>query len=46
MRRIIIVIGIVALLVLGIIFYHSWDAARGLQVDPNASKEIEKAKQR
>jgi len=45
-RRITILIGIVALLFLGIIFYQSWEASRGLQVDPNASKEIEKAKQR
>jgi len=46
MRRLTILIGILALLVMGIIFYQSWQASRGLQVDPNASKEIEKAKQR
>ena len=45
MKAILIGAIIAILIVLGIVLYRS-NSARGLQVDPDAAKEIEKARRR
>ena len=44
MRRFMIAVIVVAILLIGFFAYRSWHSRNGLNVEPHARKEIEKAK--
>ena len=46
MRRIVLWLSIAALIVIAVLYYRRENSTRGLNVDPNAAREIEKAKRR
>jgi hypothetical protein len=45
-RRIVLWLFIAALIVIGLVYYGRENSGSGLNVDPNAAREIEKAKRR